>query len=1501
MATGANPVRFFGGLPQKDMMHKAIQKSLLPDIFGRTAPGFYDQLVRIFLCPKGGSRYYFPGEVILEQDAESDGLVILEQGDVAISQSSGNESWQQSCIAIFGEVNLLLSNLPTWPIRVDAVTRCKVTRISAHEIFEMVDGHHGVQDHMEAKARLLHHLREQSLFEKSRLLFLATICAKAQRIVLNYGQVLWKKGHKTRGIALVIRGALNSMLTDTEELEPQQTDGSLRTPKDPHSHPPPQKDNDESKSVVGLEECIVGKIMSGQMISKLGGIGLSTHTETTIISAESDTLVMETGVKCLWETLAHPLFQTERACFIELANSKLRSIISAEGNPLLATDVTFLKNVNVSPEFITFLRKQYDTTPTLVIPLDPICVQGADGRSMHVIIHGLAKAESGKVPCSAMTAAMEQHPEDAIKLKSLICKLIENVDRPTLRALLRKIPILMAWTEEAVDVIADRMHSSLYVYGEFICKQDQVTGMHTMYVIESGVVEVIVNREKVGELGSGQSIGEIGVMGLTQKRTATLRCATMVRCFCVRQSDLSAALSQFPHYRGSLRKYAHDLFNSGAGPSANRGIATAEMFCFCNERFLYLLELFSTNSIYLPQDVLIKEGSQHNSDLLYIKQGICVVRTKGRTIAELKAGSLFGEMMMLGLVDRRTVTVTAISCVYCQVLTKESFMNALKECPEEIDYFRDLGIRRRVENFCRDTFALRELRFFSHCSEAFAQQLRQVLKPFMHLANASIMTEGAVGTTCQILYDGTADVIVDGQKVDQLEAGCVFGELCALGLTSRIAATVVATTPCFVHIVDRAELAAILDRFPEEKAGCIAKVAKERRLWLDRIFRTGVFTFFYGSHATDDFTRDLLDLDGKVCIYNADEVIHSKGTAPAMFYLLLSGTVEIRSMGILVNVLEKGAGFGEIAVLTPGADCGEYVCVCDDSEILAVDADGFRTVLDKFPDVLSKVAKTAYDRKWDLEYTHRKLRHVEDKQFRELHESHLHLVDDTHFPRHARFGERDLWNMIMEVNVVAEDCLAKCVLHHFNPGELVFDASIHELGLLFVRDGILDCKADSPAGKKQIVGHVRPGSIHGEVICLSGTRRGMYALYAPMVGKCSCFFLKRRYLRNVLHQNLTDPDLPFHETYDRICQLLPSREENGELLRAPGGPLADLNPEVTKLMAIYSSVTKFDPGDVIVESGSFDDNLYVVEDGALHVIDSASKETFEVLYHMASFGGVNLLGTESRHTATLMAPKDDAKHTTVRIIRKRDFFGALWFYPVLWKETSKWLRLWKGEQLKVHAKLVQRWHTLKVRIGSMKPNAKDVEISTWKKLNEDEHRTSKFLRCLLRGDDFSLMIDSSDAIKDASSRKSSSSPHQSLARTSSPRTSRPLVSPLAARRALPLLPLSPSESHRSKVESLSNRSDAKRRSSTPPPKSLLNAPTNIRGRSPKNKRRVVDDGPNAPQTVTPEVTAVTSHFQNKTAGGNVYKQGSMPKKRAVRGRGKKTNGLGQGTILSLHL
>jgi CRP-like cAMP-binding protein len=127
-----------------------------------------------------------------------------------------------------------------------------------------------------------------------------------------------------------------------------------------------------------------------------------------------------------------------------------------------------------------------------------------------------------------------------------------------------------------------------------------------------------------------------------------------------------------------------------------RIIEKVSLFKEADEIFIREVVQLLHSMVFLPDDYIIRQG-EHGNCMYFLSSGDVEVLVSGQKVAQLGAGSPFGEAALLQD-EKRNASVRALA--YCDVyrLSKADFDSLRKKYPEF-----DARVRKILEDRLRDT------------------------------------------------------------------------------------------------------------------------------------------------------------------------------------------------------------------------------------------------------------------------------------------------------------------------------------------------------------------------------------------------------------------------------------------------------------------------------------------------------------------------------------------------------------------------------------------------------------------------------------------------------------------------------------------------------------------------------------------------------------------------------------------------------------------------------
>lgn len=328
-------------------------------------------------------------------------------------------------------------------------------------------------------------------------------------------------------------------------------------------------------------------------------------------------------------------------------------------------------------------------------------------------------------------------------------------------------------------------------------------------------------------------------------------------------------------------------------------------------------------------DVLVKMGTE--GDFFFVLTSgeveVCIPGPDGSLEAKnvLEKGASFGEIALL-FATVRSCTIRAVGQVEVHKVAKVRFLRAFEK-----------------SNIIQNVNFLQSVKLFEPLKIWDIARLSQALTKKIYSAKEAVISQGEVGDTFYVIVQGTAEAVVNGKVVYTYQNEGYFGELALLDDSPR-AASVVAVTGLTLVCISKTEFQNSLGplymtlREHAAKTYNIQKDEEAERKQLEWLMRTLDSNWIIKT-LPDEKRRHLVQQMYVQSFENDDEVVQ-EGKIGDKFFIISDGVVQVVINGKAVVTLEKGATFGELAVLyrtkrtaTIRAK-GTCVCYCATEEVI---------------------------------------------------------------------------------------------------------------------------------------------------------------------------------------------------------------------------------------------------------------------------------------------------------------------------------------------------------------------------------------------------------------------------------------------------------------------------------------------------------------------------------------------------------------------------------------
>jgi CRP/FNR family cyclic AMP-dependent transcriptional regulator len=228
------------------------------------------------------------------------------------------------------------------------------------------------------------------------------------------------------------------------------------------------------------------------------------------------------------------------------------------------------------------------------------------------------------------------------------------------------------------------------------------------------------------------------------------------------------------------------------------------------------------------------EGQSSEKMYLLVEGEVSLLRNK-RTLDIVKPGEIFGEM---AVITQQPRTATAMARKFCQalVLDAKQFQQAIQATPEfALMLMNILNHRLRLtlalmkqtaslpSTADRDEFTVFDKKMVEELVAAFRSRPPQAFP-----ATRVIMKEGDAGKNMYILIRGKVTVSIQGNVVERVGAGGVFGEMALVDQGTR-AASATAATDCQLLTITRPDFLTLVKTKPGFAVSLLKAIAERLR------------------------------------------------------------------------------------------------------------------------------------------------------------------------------------------------------------------------------------------------------------------------------------------------------------------------------------------------------------------------------------------------------------------------------------------------------------------------------------------------------------------------------------------------------------------------------------------------------------------------------------------------------------------------------------------------
>jgi len=244
----------------------------------------------------------------------------------------------------------------------------------------------------------------------------------------------------------------------------------------------------------------------------------------------------------------------------------------------------------------------------------------------------------------------------------------------------------------------------VFMPGDRIIEQD--TDGKSMFILWVGTANVVKEHVEeceqvqtrtltnVGALTFGSVFGELVMLGVQSKRTASIIAGTVCCTWEVVHHRILAILDRNPIERRTFLQLVEEHLHRLAAPR----IIYHQLFSGFHQQFRTLIGVNCERKLCFPGETIVREGA--TGDRLFIMNlGTALVEMQHQHVMQVKGGSHFGFNMICTDADRKErFPATVVTETMCQILmiTRSTYQHALQKYPEMWQVAKELEAEERA-------------------------------------------------------------------------------------------------------------------------------------------------------------------------------------------------------------------------------------------------------------------------------------------------------------------------------------------------------------------------------------------------------------------------------------------------------------------------------------------------------------------------------------------------------------------------------------------------------------------------------------------------------------------------------------------------------------------------------------------------------------------------------------------------------------------------------------
>jgi len=261
--------------------------------------------------------------------------------------------------------------------------------------------------------------------------------------------------------------------------------------------------------------------------------------------------------------------------------------------------------------------------------------------------------------------------------------------------ILRERSIFANASQYFIDEIITCGITRVFMPGDRIIEQG--TDGTSMFILWLGSASVVTEQideydghtvktlTNVGMLAYGSVFGELVMLGVQSRRTASIIAATVCCTWEVEHKNCLAILDRHPIERANFLKLVEEHLDRLAAPR----IIYHPLFSGFHQQFRTLIGVNCVRKLSFPGETIVREGSC--GDRLYIMNlGTAAIEIHHQHVMQVAGGSHFGFSVMTGVQEKYPTTVVAETMCQVLIVNRNTYQHALHKYPEMREVHKQL-------------------------------------------------------------------------------------------------------------------------------------------------------------------------------------------------------------------------------------------------------------------------------------------------------------------------------------------------------------------------------------------------------------------------------------------------------------------------------------------------------------------------------------------------------------------------------------------------------------------------------------------------------------------------------------------------------------------------------------------------------------------------------------------------------------------------------------------